>query len=85
MQAKGVKFEQALSKIDEAFDSIKEYKREVSDLMPRQKSANSEIKELVTQVEQHKQDYIVVSEIYNSMFKFIINKFSIFYSKIVII
>ncbi|XP_035825634.1 dynein heavy chain domain-containing protein 1 [Aplysia californica] len=58
-KGKGVKFEQALSKIDEAFGSIAEFKKEVSDLMPRQKSANSEIRDLVTQVETHKQEYIV--------------------------
>ena len=58
-KAKGVKFEQALSKIDEAFDSIAEFKREVSELEPRQKAANAEIKELVTQVETYKQEYIV--------------------------
>lgn len=56
-----MKYEQALSKINEAFGSIAEYKSEVSDLMPRHKSANEKIKELITQVETHKQEYIVVS------------------------
>ncbi|GFO14602.1 dynein heavy chain, partial [Plakobranchus ocellatus] len=58
-QAKGKKFEQALDKIDEAFDSIAEFRREVSDLMPQHRSANGTIRDLVTMVERYKQDYIV--------------------------
>ena len=60
LQAKGKKFEQALDKIDEAFDSIAEFRREVSDLMPQHRSANGTIRDLVTMVERYKQDYIVV-------------------------
>ncbi|GFR96322.1 dynein heavy chain domain-containing protein 1-like [Elysia marginata] len=61
-QAKGKKFEQALDKIDEAFDSIAEFRREVSDLMPQHRSANGTIRDLVTMVEKYKQDYIVALE-----------------------
>ena len=60
-QGKGVKFEQALAKINEAFDSIAEFKKEVSDLEPKQRSANSEIKDLKEIIEGHKQEYRVVS------------------------
>ncbi|XP_048242736.1 dynein heavy chain domain-containing protein 1-like [Haliotis rufescens] len=53
-----VKYEKALGKIDEAFGSIAEYKREVSDLTPQHKLSMETIRELVEQVEQHKEEYI---------------------------
>ena len=46
--------------MNEAFGSISEFKREVSDLSPQHKKATDEIKDLVEQVEAQKQDYIVV-------------------------
>ena len=55
-----VKHEQALSKVNEAYDSINEYKRQVSELTPKHKSAIDEIKQLVWEVEEHKQQYIEV-------------------------
>ncbi|XP_060599368.1 dynein heavy chain domain-containing protein 1-like [Ruditapes philippinarum] len=53
------KHERALSKVNEAFGSISEFKREVSDLSPQHKQAVDGIKGLVEEVEAHKQDYIV--------------------------
>lgn len=47
--------------MNEAFGSIDEFKREVSDLSPKHKDAVDKIKDLVEQVEAQKQDYIVVS------------------------
>lgn len=55
------KHEQALGKVNEAFGSINEYKREVSDLTPQYKAATDEIKDLVTRVEEQKEQYIAVS------------------------
>lgn len=57
LQAKGVTFEKALAKIDEAFGSIAEYKRKVSDLVPQSSSAGGVINDLVTQVDNLKQSY----------------------------
>ncbi|XP_076466624.1 dynein heavy chain domain-containing protein 1-like isoform X2 [Babylonia areolata] len=57
-QAKAVKYEQALGKINEAFGSISDFRREVSDLTPRHKSATDNVHSLVEFVEQQKQDYI---------------------------
>ncbi|CAG5130196.1 unnamed protein product, partial [Candidula unifasciata] len=56
-KAKGGKFEKALAKIDEAFGSIAEYKRKVSDLVPQSSSAGGVINDLVTQVDNLKQSY----------------------------
>ncbi|XP_062587861.1 dynein heavy chain domain-containing protein 1-like, partial [Saccostrea cucullata] len=52
------KHEQTLGKVNEAFGSISEFKREVSELMPKHKAAMAEIKELVEQVEEQKLQYI---------------------------
>ncbi|KAJ8313861.1 hypothetical protein KUTeg_008422 [Tegillarca granosa] len=52
------KHEQALSKVNEAFGSIAEFRREVSDLTPQHQSAVEEIKDLVAQVEDYKIKYI---------------------------
>ena len=59
-QAKALKYEQALGKIDEAFDSISDYKREVSELTPKHKAATEHVRALVENVEAQKQDYIKV-------------------------
>ena len=48
--------------MNEAFGSINEFKREVSDLSPQHKEASDEIKALVEEVEAQKQDYIEVIE-----------------------
>ncbi|XP_056008158.1 dynein heavy chain domain-containing protein 1-like [Ostrea edulis] len=56
------KHEQTLGKVNEAFGSISELKREVSELMPKHKAAMAEIKELVQQVEEQKQQYIQALE-----------------------
>ncbi|XP_052798483.1 dynein heavy chain domain-containing protein 1-like isoform X5 [Mya arenaria] len=53
------KHEQALGKVNEAFGSIDDFRREVSNLSPQHKAATEEIKGLVEQVEAQKQDYIV--------------------------
>ena len=50
--------------MNEAFGSISEFKREVSELMPKHKAAMAEIKELVQQVEEQKQQYIEVCLLY---------------------
>lgn len=47
--------------MNEAFGSISEFRREVSDLSPQHKAATEEIKDLVEQVEAQKQEYIAVS------------------------
>jgi hypothetical protein len=47
--------------VNEAFGSINEYKREVSDLTPQYKAATDEIKDLVARVEDQKEQYIAVS------------------------
>ncbi|XP_069111191.1 dynein heavy chain domain-containing protein 1-like isoform X1 [Argopecten irradians] len=52
------KHEQALSKVNEAFGSINQFKRQVSALTPQHKAAMDEIKELVEQVEEHREQYI---------------------------
>ncbi|KAL8594105.1 hypothetical protein ACOMHN_000817 [Nucella lapillus] len=57
-QVKAVKYEQALGKINEAFGSISDFRREVSDLTPRHKAATETVHSLVECVEQQKQDYI---------------------------
>jgi len=56
------KHEQALYKVNEAFGSINEFKRQVSDLTPQHKAALDEIRDLVDQVEEHKLDYIEVNK-----------------------
>ncbi|CAL1542045.1 unnamed protein product [Lymnaea stagnalis] len=61
-KAKGSKYEQALDKINEAFGSIAEFKKEVSGLMPQHTSAAGQISDLVSQVETYKQDYIKALE-----------------------
>ncbi|XP_070211333.1 dynein heavy chain domain-containing protein 1-like isoform X3 [Littorina saxatilis] len=57
-KVKSIKYEQALGKIDEAFGSIEEYRREVSHLTPRHKAATDNVRTLVEFVEQQKHDYI---------------------------
>ena len=59
-QAKAIKYEQALGKINEAFGSIAEFRREVSELTPKHKAATDSVHTLVEFVEQQKQDYIQV-------------------------
>ena len=49
--------------MNEAFGSINEFKREVSDLSPQHKEASDEIKALVEEVEAQKQDYIEVIDV----------------------
>ena len=55
------KHERALGKVNEAFGSISEFRREVSDLSPQHKAATDEIKDLVEQVEAQKLEYIGVN------------------------
>ena len=50
--------------MNEAFGSINEYKREVSDLTPQYKAATDEIKDLVARVEDQKEQYIAVCTYY---------------------
>jgi len=47
--------------VNEAFGSISEFRREVSDLSPQHKAATDEIKDLVEQVEAQKLEYIGVN------------------------
>ena len=47
--------------MNEAFGSISEFRREVSDLSPQHKAATDEIKDLVEQVEAQKLEYIGVN------------------------
>lgn len=53
--------------MNEAFGSINEYKREVSELTPKYKSATDEIKDLVARVEDQKEQYIAVNILYSSL------------------
>lgn len=53
--------------MNEAFGSISEFRREVSDLSPQHKAATEEIKDLVEQVEAQKQEYIAVSTNWNTI------------------
>ncbi|KAH3716365.1 hypothetical protein DPMN_059086 [Dreissena polymorpha] len=52
------KHERALAKVNEAFGSIDDFRREVSNLSPQHKAATEEIKGLVQEVEAQKQEYI---------------------------
>ena len=63
-QAKAIKYEQALGKINEAFGSIAEFRREVSELTPKHKAATDSVHTLVEFVEQQKQDYIQVMKLH---------------------
>ena len=64
-QAKAIKYEQALGKINEAFGSIAEFRREVSELTPKHKAATDSVHTLVEFVEQQKQDYIQVMKLHS--------------------
>lgn len=59
-QIKYKKYESTLGKMNEAFDTISEYKREVSDLVPRHQRALSIVKEHVETVEIQREQYIQV-------------------------
>ena len=54
------KYEVVLARIAKAYESITEYKREVSELVPRHQAALERVKELVDNVETQREDYIQV-------------------------
>ena len=55
-----VKHEAALEKINEAYTSITQYKREVSNLVPRHQEAQAAVKDHVNFVEIQREEYIQV-------------------------
>ena len=56
-QSKIFKFESSLGKVNEAYDSIASYKREVSNLFPRHQKALAKVKEHVECVEVQREQY----------------------------
>ena len=55
------RYEAGLAKMNEAFDSIASYRREVSTLVPQHQAAQSVVKEHVQFVEVQREEYISVS------------------------
>ena len=58
-----MKFEEGLTRINEAFSSIASYRREVSELAPEQRQSQSLVTEHVQNVELQREDYIKVGEV----------------------
>ena len=54
------KYDAGLAKMNAAFRTIAEYRREVSELVPRHQSALQVVKDHVEAVEVQRQDYIQV-------------------------
>ena len=62
-QDKIIKFNHGLAKMNAAFDSIADYKKEVSDLVPEKKTCITQVQEHIENVEKQRQDYILVRDI----------------------
>ena len=60
-QSKMERYEAALAKVNEAFNSITTYRREVSNLVPKHQGALSVVREHVQFVEVQREEYISVS------------------------
>lgn len=62
-QAKMETYDAGLAKLNEAFESIASYRREVSNLVPKHQMAQAVVKEHVEFVEVHRGEYISVNNI----------------------
>ena len=54
------RYESGLGRMDEAFESIAAMKKEVTDLLPRKRTAQSQVNDHVQNVEKQRQEYIAV-------------------------
>ena len=63
LQTKYHRYNTSLTKVTDAFETITEYKREVSDLVPRHQKALDMVKEHVGFVEAQRGQYIQVSNL----------------------
>ena len=53
-------YQQGLDRMDEAFESIAEFKKQVADLMPKKRKAIELVNDHVVNVESQRQQYIEV-------------------------
>ena len=59
-QCELARLEIALGRMDEAFESIAQYEEEVAELLPRLRSAQTQVQNYIQQVDKYKQEYVEV-------------------------